>query len=418
MIKILDNVLKTKRKRLLFIGIIMIICILAIGIYRLVYQKGVVSDKKLVTAIHAIDVKKEDIVKNISLVGQTIPKEQVDVAAKYAGRIDSVDAELGQKVTAGQVLIREDSNDAALSVDVNRHAYNQAAADEQTAQAQLDANYNKAKADYDKALATYQRNSQVYAVGGISADDMDAARQQMQDAEAALSAIENQMNAGTASSVLSAQENMAKARSSLTAAQRQENDMTLISSIDGTVGYRQVEAGDMVTVGQKLMSIYDNSSIYVDYQVSEEDLPAFSVGMSLPVNIESLHDTFNGSVIYISPTIDATSMTYILRVSLDNANEALKGGMFARAALKSVLRSDVLAVPKAAVLAKNGKNYVFVIKADNTAERREVTVGTAGDDAVEILGGLSGGENIAVDNLSRLRDGLKVDVLTDGSDAA
>jgi RND family efflux transporter MFP subunit len=111
-------------------------------------------------------------------------------------------------------------------------------------------------------------------------------------------------------------------------------------------------------------------------------------------------------------------MTYILRVSLDNANGALKGGMFARAALKSVLRSDVLAVPKAAVLAKNGKNYVFVIKADNTAERREVTVGTAGDDAVEILGGLSGGENIAVDNLSRLRDGLKVDVLTDGSDAA
>ena len=113
--------------------------------------------------------------------------------------------------------------------------------------------------------------------------------------------------------------------------------MYLTSSIDGAVGYRQVEAGDMVTAGQKLMSVYDNSVMYVDYQVSEQDLPAFSMDMPLAVNIESLNNSFNGDVIYISPTIDASSMTYTLRIAIDNADNALKGGMFARAAVKSVL---------------------------------------------------------------------------------
>ncbi len=412
------NILKMKNKRLIFIGIIMVIVILILGVYKVYYQKQATADKKLITAVHIASVEQKDLIKNISLVGQTVPKAQVDIAAKYAGRVTSVNAALGQKVTAGQVLIEEDANDAALAVDVDKHAYNQAIADAQTTEVQLDANYYKAKADYDKAYTAYQRNKEVYEVGGISADDMDTAQQQMDDAKAALDSIENQMSNGTASSVVSAQENMAKAKSSLAAAQKQENDMYLISSIDGAVGYRQVEAGNMVTVGQKLMSVYDNSVMYVDYQVSEQDLPAFSMDMPLAVNIESLNNSFNGDVIYISPTIDASSMTYTMRIAIDNADNVLKGGMFARAAVKSVLRSNVITVPKAAVQEKNGDNYVFVVNENNTIEQKTVTIGASGDDDVEILSGLSVGDNVAVDNQARLRDGVKVNPLTGGSDAS
>lgn len=412
------NILKTKNKRLIFIGSIMVIVILILGVYKVYYQKQATADKKLITAVHIASVEQKDLIKNISLVGQTVPKAQVDIAAKYAGRVTSVNAALGQKVTAGQLLIEEDANDAALAVDVNKHAYNQAIADAQTTEVQLDANYYKAKADYDKAYTAYQRNKEVYEVGGISADDMDTAQQQMEDAKAALDSIENQMSNGTASSVVSAQENMAKAKSSLAAAQKQETDMYLTSSIDGAVGYRQVEAGDMVTAGQKLMSVYDNSVMYVDYQVSEQDLPAFSMDMPLAVNIESLNNSFNGDVIYISPTIDASSMTYTLRIAIDNADNALKGGMFARAAVKSVLRSNVITVPKAAVQEKNGDNYVFVVNGNNTIEQKTVTVGASGDDDTEILSGLSVGDNVAVDNQARLRDGVKVNPLTSGSDAS
>ena len=152
------NILKTKNKRLIFIGSIMVIVILILGVYKVYYQKQATADKKLITAVHIASVEQKDLIKNISLVGQTVPKAQVDIAAKYAGRVTSVNAALGQKVTAGQFLIEEDANDAALAVDVNKHAYNQAIADAQTTEVQLDANYYKAKADYDKAYTAYQRN--------------------------------------------------------------------------------------------------------------------------------------------------------------------------------------------------------------------------------------------------------------------
>ncbi|WP_196593488.1 efflux RND transporter periplasmic adaptor subunit [Pectinatus sottacetonis] len=411
------NVIKSKNKRLIVIGSLMILVILLGGAYKLLYQRQGIHDKKLVTAVHIVSVSKKDLVKNISLVGHTVPKEQIDIAAKYPGKIEYVGAALGQVVKAGQVLIKEDVGDAALTVDADRHAYNQAAADAQTAEVQLNANYSRARADYDKAQMTYQRNEKVYEVGGISADDMDASRQQMEDAKANLAAIEDQMSNGQASSIVSAKENMAKARSTLLIAQKQENDMYLTSSADGIIGYRQVEAGDVVTAGQKLLSVYNNRTMYVDYQVSEQDLPAFSMGMPVDVNIESLSQSVKGSIIYISPSIDSTSMTYVLRVSLDNPDNLLKGGMFARALVKSVLGSNVIAVPKAAIIAKNGKNYVYIIGSNNVVQQKEVAVGISGDEDTQIISGLTVGERVAIDNLARLRTGLKVNPLIDGSDA-
>ena len=73
---------------------------------------------------------------------------------------------------------------------------------------------------------------------------------------------------------------------------------------------------------------------------------------------------------------------------------------------------------KNAVIEKNGDNYVFVVNGNNTIEQKTVTVGASGDDDAEILSGLSVGDNVAVDNQARLRDGVKVNPLTSGSDAS
>jgi HlyD family secretion protein len=420
----LGEKVQSRRQRLLLVGVIMVIGILLVGTYRFFYQKESSSSKQMMASVVIKQVERKDLVKNIALAGQTVPKAQVDIAAKYAGKVVGVYAELGQSVQAGQLLIEEDTRDADLSIAQNQHAYQQASADIQTTRAQLNANYNKAKADYDKASNTYARNQQVYGMGGISEDTLDSARQQMEDAKANLDAIANQMSDGTASSVTSAQENAAKAQSTLGSAQKQRNDMLLLSSIDGVVGYRQVENGDMVTVGQKLLSVYDNSLIYVDYQVSEQDLPAFSVNYPVMVNIDSLHTEFPGKVTYVSPSIDSSTLTYTLRVTLENPDNLLRGGMFARASVQSVLRPQTLVLPKNAIQAKNGKNYVFVMDEKNVVTQKEVTLGAVGDDEVEILDGLTEGDAVATTNLSRLRSGIKVMPLSedssagDGSDAS
>ena len=172
----------------------------------------------------------------------------------------------------------------------------------------------------------------------------------------------------------------------------------------------------MVSAGQKLLSIYDNSLLYVDYQVSEQDLPAFSINMPIDVNIGSITKTFQGRVIYISPAIDAASLTYTIRAAIDNPDNALRSGMFAKALLKSTLRPQTLLVPKKAVVLKNNKNYIFVVNEDNAVIQREVTVGATGDDETEVITGVAEGDQVVTTNLSRLRDGLKVQILPKDKD--
>ena len=398
-----------KRKKQAFLAVAVLV-LLVIGGRYVFSRQAAVAKKNLLPTVAVASVQQADLVKKISLVGQTVPQSQVDIAAKYQGRVTGVFAELGQTVSAGQVLITEDTQDAEIAITQNQSAYQQAAADAKTMQVQQAANYDKALADYKKAQASYERSRQVYAVGGIAAEEFDTSEQQLADAKATLDTIQNQMEGGVPSSVVSAQANAAKAGKLLEAAEKQRNDLILTASGDGIVGYRQVEAGDMVSAGQKLMSIYDNRKLYVDCQAAEPDLPAFSLHMPMDVSIDSLGRQITGEVIYISPAIDPSSMMYTVRLAVDNADGSLKSGMFARAMLKSVLRPQAILIPKSALLSKNGTEYVFVIDEKNKAMQREVKSGIKGDDDVEILSGLQPGEQVAVTNMARLRDGLSVQI--------
>lgn len=404
-----------KKKRMLLLATVLIGIVLFLGIRYIMSQNVASSKKNLMPVVTTAVVSKDDLIKKISLVGQTVPQAQIDVAAKYQGRVTGVFADLGQTVEPGQILITEDTQDAEIAVTQNQQAYQQASADARTTEVQQSANYDKANADYRRALATYERNKQVFDVGGITEDTLDTSAQQLADAKASLDMLQNQMEGGVMSSVTSAQANAAKAGKVLESAEKQRNDLILTAAKSGIIGYRQVEIGDMVSAGQKLLSIYDNQRLYVDCQAAEQDLPAFSLNMPMDVNIDSLGKLISGKVIYISPMIDSTSLMYTVRIAIDNADGVLKSGMFAKAMLNSILRPQVLVIPKAALMEKDGEEYVFVVDSENKVTQKTVKSGAKGDDQVEILSGLQEGEQVAVSNISRLRDGLTVRV-EDSSD--
>jgi len=272
----------------------------------------------------------------------------------------------------------------------------------------VNANYDKVQADYDKALASYRRNKQVFDVGGISLEEFETSQQALADAKANLDVIANQMNQGVPASILSAQANAQKAQTIIAAAQKQRDDLVLRAPRAGVIGYRQVEAGDIVSQGQKLLSIYDNRTLYVDCQVSEQDLAAFFIGMNVNVGIESIGQSVSGQVIYISPSVDTTNLTYTVRVLIDNEAGTLKSGMFTRSILNTVLRPNTLVISKDALLEKNGEQYVFVVDDKNAVKQRTVKIGARGDATVEILSGLDEGEKVATNNLSRLREGMTI----------
>jgi RND family efflux transporter MFP subunit len=257
-------------------------------------------------------------------------------------------------------------------------------------------------------LASYQRNKTLYDMGGISKSELDVVEQQLADAKAAFDALSNQMKAGIASTIQSSQAAALKAQHSISAAQKQMDDLILRAPRSGMIGYRQVEAGDVVSAGQKLLSIYDTSNMYVDCQVSEQDLSALHIGMDINVQLESLGKTVPGKIIYISPAIDSQSMVFSLRIALSNPDLSIRAGMFARAVIQLPLRQNTLVVPKEALVDKNGQTYVYVVTANNTVEQRTVQIGTRGDQQVEILAGLTEGEQVASNNLARLRSDMVI----------
>jgi len=401
---------KDKRRTFFITGLVVLLIIGGfVGFQSRKQSAANPAANKLQTTVDVMTVARTGLLKRISLTGQTVPESQVDIAAKYQGKIVAVYAQLGQQVNSGQVLVVQDTGDADIAIKQSQAAYKQSSADAVTTESTFMANYDKANADYQKARGDYDRNKALYRIGGVSREALDASQQSLADAKAGFDALANQMNSDAVSaSIESAQAVAQKAQYTINANEKQRDDLILRAPRSGIIGYRQVEVGALVQAGTKLLSIVDNSNIYVDCQVSEQDLSALKIGMDVDVQIESLGRSFAGKIIYISPSVDPSTLAFSLRIGLNNSDETVRSGMFTKTVINSVLRPDAIAVPKDAVLDKNGKSYVYIINLQNAAEERIVQVGARSDQNVEILGGLKEGEQIAVSNLARLRNGLGV----------
>ncbi|BBB89403.1 cobalt-zinc-cadmium resistance protein CzcB [Methylomusa anaerophila] len=356
-------------------------------------------------------VQKRDMVKRIVLSGQTVPAAQVDIAAKYTGRIVQVTVELGQRVEAGQVLIIQDTRDIDLIIAQSGESMRLARAESVETKAAFDANYRKAEADYQRNLDNLRRYESLHAAGAVSRENLDTARQQLVNAKAALDTLKEQaMTQGAPAVLETRQAAAARAEYMLEAYKQQREDMVLRAPRNGIIGYRQAEAGALVQDGQKLLTVVDNSSIYIDCQVAEQNAAYLVTGMELPVTVDSLGKSYPGKITYISPVSNEKTQAFTVRILLLQGDLLIKGGMFAHANAEILLKPKTIFVSKEAVLDKNGKKYVFVIHENKQAEQRQVRLGLANDEAVEILEGVKAGELVAGSNVSRLKQDMQVEV--------
>ena len=355
-------------------------------------------------------VRRQDMLSRIVLSGQTVAAAQVDIAPKYAGRIRQVAVELGQAVTAGQMLVVQDTLDIELSIAQTTAAIRQARAENTEKIVNFAADYKKAEADYARYLVSYQRYESLQRTGAISSQDLDKAKQQMINAQATFDALKEQdMPDGVPAALERAKAALAKAEYNLEALEKQREDMILRAPRDGIIGYRQAEAGAFVKAGQKLLTVVDNGSNYIECQVSEQNAAQIRTGMQVKVTIDSLGQDYPGTIIYVSPASDAKTQAFTVRLALTQGESAIRSGMFAHADITGLLRPQTLFVAKTAILEKNGKKYVFVINDNNQAEQRLVTTGQRNDDSVEILTGINDGERVAVSNIARLKQDTVVE---------
>jgi HlyD family secretion protein len=358
--------------------------------------------------VDVLTIQRKDMTKTIDLTGQTVPESQVDIAAKYTGKITQINVELGQYVTPGQVLLSQDSSDIDISIEQNNASFRQANADAIESNATFEANYQKAQSDYQHSVTTYQRYKLLYSQGAISKEVLDNAEQQMISSKSVMESWSKQLMAGSAASVESKRASRDKAQSVIDALNNQKDDLTLRAPRSGMIGFRQAEVGNIVSAGQKVLSIVDNSNIYIDCSVSEQDIGQVVLGLPTTIGIESLGKSFTGKIIYISPSIDSKTQAFTIRMILDKPEDSIRSGMFARTTINTILRSQTLFVPKEAVLSLNGKDHIFVVNSSNQVEERIVQLGLRNDKSIEIISGIQDGETIAVSNLARLKTGSDI----------
>lgn len=192
----------------------------------------------------------------------------------------------------------------------------------------------------------------------------------------------------------------------------------ITSPIDGRVGLRQVDPGNMVHASDtnSLLVITQLQPIAVLFTLPEDSLPAVSQHMSkgpLEVDAYSRDDQTKlgtGKLETIDNQIDQTTGTGKLKAVFDNKDSQLWPNQFVNIRLLLEVRKDSTVIPAAAIQRGPQGTYVFVAKADNTADIRPVTVAFTQDNLANIASGLSPAEVVVTDGQDKLQAGSKIEV--------
>ncbi|MBI1853897.1 MAG: efflux RND transporter periplasmic adaptor subunit [Planctomycetes bacterium] len=191
-----------------------------------------------------------------------------------------------------------------------------------------------------------------------------------------------------------------------------ENRVTLFAKVDGVVTRRDVVQGSSFEPGKNLFEIADLSTVWINADVYEYELPDVALGQEATVRLPSAPDAaFTGKVVYIYPYLNEATRTNRVRLELPNADRKLKPGMYTQVSI-AVDLGEQLVVDESAVVFSGTRDIVFVDLGEGRLEPREVTIGPRADGNIVIRSGLSAGEkavvsgNFLVDSESRLKSAL------------
>ncbi len=200
----------------------------------------------------------------------------------------------------------------------------------------------------------------------------------------------------------------------------------ITSPIEGVVGLRQVDVGNLVhaTDTGGIVTITQVQPISVVFTLPEEQLPSVREAMTRvhsPAVVAFSSDggtqLSQGNLLTPSNSIDATTGTIALKATFGNADRKLWPGQFVSARIQLDLLHDAVVVPAAAIQHGPDNLYVFVVKPNHTASMQKVTLGYQGQGQVVVASGLAGGEDIITAGQVRVQNGQKVDPKAAGSPA-
>lgn len=195
-----------------------------------------------------------------------------------------------------------------------------------------------------------------------------------------------------------------------------KKQLTLSSPANGIVTKRMVTQGMYVTAGMPLLEVADLSTVWVDADIYQYELPWIKVGQPVTMTLDYLPgQTFAGKIDYIYPYLKEATRTAKVRLRFRNPGLKLKPEMFAQVKIESPVSHQAVVVPADAVIDTGLKQHVFVALGQGRFEPREVKLGVLGNDGLrEVISGLKGGEDVVtsaqfmLDSESRFREAVQM----------
>jgi membrane fusion protein, heavy metal efflux system len=181
--------------------------------------------------------------------------------------------------------------------------------------------------------------------------------------------------------------------------------VALLAPIAGVVIERRVTEGQFVQIdATPVVAIADLSTVWVMGDAFERDLPLVSAGQRAAIATSAYPgERFSGRVDYISDSIDPSTRTAKVRVSVANPGHRLKPEMFATVSLDVAARRRAIVVPADAVFTEEGQTFVYVATGSTKFQRRPISVAPAEGGARRVLSGLTAGDHVVVDGALLLR---------------
>jgi Cu(I)/Ag(I) efflux system membrane fusion protein len=174
-----------------------------------------------------------------------------------------------------------------------------------------------------------------------------------------------------------------------------QRTMVLRAPTSGFVVEKNVLQGQRIMAGETLYKIADLRYVWLDGEVYERDLRFIAIGQTVSVELQAFPgESYAGTVAFIYPTLNPDTRTARIRVRLSNERNRLMPGMYATIRLVSSSSAERLSVPRTAVLSTGERHVVFVKRSDGMLEPRDVEIGIATPDRVEIINGLAAGETV------------------------
>ncbi|EGD33154.1 efflux RND transporter periplasmic adaptor subunit [Capnocytophaga sp. oral taxon 338] len=352
--------------------VLIVIAIMSLIAYRLYSNKeknaqevAIVAQKEAQVAVRAVKVTRENVSDLFTANGTFVAEQDLNVSSEVGGQIIKIYVKEGDYVKAGQVLATTKADRTNVQLE-------------------------NAKAVLENAKADLKRFESAYQTGGVTAQQLEQARLQLKNAQA---------NYNSAAIV--------------------SGDTSVRSKISGIVSSKEVEEGTLVSAGQPLFNVVNIDNLKLKITVDEDQVGRLKVGEMIKIKLSTSSQAVEGKIIFIAPKSNG-ALKFPVEILVANKNRELKAGMYATAQFDGQTENTTaLVVPHAAFVGSVSQNKIFKIvtgknsKGENVLKAEMVIVksGRNFGDKVEILSGLTQGEEVITSGQINIDNGTPVRVV-------